>query len=522
LDSQSPPERANERRSPRPALNVFANWGAFLFGAVANFFLAPFIVNSLGNSAYGAWALLGAMVGYLGLLDLGVRGAVMRFLARLHAVENHEEASRFASAGMMVFSVSSIVAVAAGVVFSLGLDRWFDIPAELIAESRVAVVLIAMTIALALMTGVYGGIVAAMQRFDVSSGSEIGIEAVRIVAVVVALRAGGGLVALAAIQLGCGVLRFAFSYVFSRRLYPELRVAWGRWSREHLRQILGYSVASTALAGASMVVYQMDSLVIGASLPIAMVTYFAIAGTLAHYGRAVVDGISHTVPPRVSAQEGRGDLAGARMTALMGGKVATLIHLPIIVTFLLRGETFIGLWMGPEYADLAGQVLWILSISYWFLAGRQVMVTTLMGLNRHRVLIPAAWAEAILNLGLSLYWVGSYGIAGVAWGTALPSLVVTTVVYSALFGSVLAIPVARIWRELWILPSLAVLPFAVATYALERFSQPTGLALFFGQIAAVYWIAAAGAWWIACSEQERAIFRGHLPRWIRPVAATTS
>jgi O-antigen/teichoic acid export membrane protein len=500
---------------PHPIRNVFSNWGAFLFGALANFFLAPFIVHSLGNTTYGAWVLLSYMVGYLGLLDLGVRGAVMRFVAKLHAMGNHEEAGRFASAGLLVFIVSSVLAVLAGIGLAFLLERFFEIPPELIGEARIAVVLCAITIAFALLTGVFGGIVTAMQRFDLTSAAEMVIEALRIVSVVFVLRAGYGLIGLAIIQLVCGIIRFVVSYVMSRRLYPELELSVRRWTGTHMRQIFGFSVASTALHGAAVVILQLDAVVIGAFLPVSMVAFYAIAGTLAHYGRAVVDGITYTVPPRVSAQEGRGDLDGARSTALLGGKIASLVHLPIIVTFLLRGDTFIGLWMGPEYAELSGHVLWVLSLAYWFMAGRQIMVTTLMGLNRHKVLVPAAWTEAVLNVALSIWWVHSMGISGVAWGTTVPSLFFTTLLYPGLFGRALQIPVRTIWREIWTLPTLAVVPFAAASYVVETFWVPETLVLFFVQVAFVLPIFGAGAWWVAFSSAERSAWRVRLPAFPR-------
>src|SRR5688572_31400577 len=135
---------------PRPVVNVLSNWGAFVFSAVASFFLAPYIVHELGNATYGAWVLLGAMVGYLGLLDLGVRGAVTRYVARLHAASDHDGASRIASAGLFLFSLSSIIAILGGIGLAMTLDRFFEIPSALLAEARIAVVLSAITIALAL------------------------------------------------------------------------------------------------------------------------------------------------------------------------------------------------------------------------------------------------------------------------------------------------------------------------------------------------------------------------------------
>ena len=494
---------ARGRPAPSPIRNVLSNWGAFVFSAVASFFVAPFVVHSLGDATYGAWVLLGSMVGYLGLLDLGVRGAIMRYVARLHAAREHEEAGQFASAGLFLFGISSAIAILAGIGLAFSLEHFFDIPRHLLPEARIAVVLSASTIAVALMTGVYGGVVTAMQRFDLVSLCELCLELARITAVVLTLRAGMGLVALAAIQLCVGLARFGVSFTLSRKLYPELSVIAGRWTRSHIRQILGFSLASTALHSAAVVVLLLDALVVGAFLPVSMVTFFSIAGTLAHYGRVVVDGVTHTVPPRVSAQEGAGDMAGARRTALVGGKVATLVHLPIVATFLLRGDTFIGLWMGPEYADLSGQVLMILSLAYWFIAGRQTLVTTLMGLNRHRVLIKPAWAEAVMNAVLSILFVRQFGVVGVAWGTTIPFLLTTIIFYPVLFSRTLGISLGEIWSEYWLRPSVAILPFAAFSYVIDLWWQPHSMLLFFGQVATTLMLGLPAMWYVGLSADER-------------------
>src|SRR5437870_2424255 len=88
----------------RVVRNVLSNWGAFVFAALVSFFLSPFLVRSLGDARYGVWVLLVSIVGYLGLLDLGVRGAVTRYVARFHAAREHDSANRVASTALAVFA----------------------------------------------------------------------------------------------------------------------------------------------------------------------------------------------------------------------------------------------------------------------------------------------------------------------------------------------------------------------------------------------------------------------------------
>ena len=52
---------------------------------VVPFFLTPFVVGHLGSLQYGIWIVSVSTVSYLALLDLGMRSAVIRFVARAQA-----------------------------------------------------------------------------------------------------------------------------------------------------------------------------------------------------------------------------------------------------------------------------------------------------------------------------------------------------------------------------------------------------------------------------------------------------
>jgi O-antigen/teichoic acid export membrane protein len=118
------------------AKNVISSWGTMLVIAVLSFFLSPFIVHKLGNNAYGAWILLSSVVGYLGLLDLGVRSAVTKYVATLHAVGRHDKANHIASAALALFSGAGVAAIALAFGFAeFGLG-FFDVSPDLLGAAR--------------------------------------------------------------------------------------------------------------------------------------------------------------------------------------------------------------------------------------------------------------------------------------------------------------------------------------------------------------------------------------------------
>jgi O-antigen/teichoic acid export membrane protein len=96
---------AKKDRRSHFARNVVANWIAFLFAAVVGFFMSPYVVEHLGATRYGVWSLLAGMIGYLALLDLGIRQAVNRYVAHHRAVGAHDESSSIVSAALRLFGI---------------------------------------------------------------------------------------------------------------------------------------------------------------------------------------------------------------------------------------------------------------------------------------------------------------------------------------------------------------------------------------------------------------------------------
>lgn len=487
-------------------------WGAFGVSVAVSFFLAPFIVHRLGNTAYGVWVLLASLVGYMGLLDLGIRSAVTRYVARFHALGEDGDASRIVSAGLGLFTLLGLAAVLIAAVLAVLVDRIFNIPASLVGTARYVFVVGGVTVGASLVFGVFGGVVAAMQRFDINSGLEVAVGLLRAALVVIALLAGQGLAGLATIQLACTIVGGVGSWWVARRVYPQLRGTFAGWHRAYVRQIFSFSAYLSILHWSGSLIFEADSLVIGAFLPVGRITFFAIAASLTNYARNVISGISQTAAPRASAMDAGGSHEDLRDVVLRLGRVATLVILPITITFLLRGATFIRLWMGTEYAAPSGQVLWILSVALSFAAARQVAMSTIVGINQHRILVPFYVAEALINLGLSVYLIGFLGLAGVAWGTAAPNLVTSLLVIPWALRRALGVPLGRLYVQFWLRPLAAMAPFAVASAWVESQWPARGLVVYFLQVAAMLPIAGLGAWIVGSPASERSLFGAELRR----------
>jgi O-antigen/teichoic acid export membrane protein len=478
--------------------NVAMNWVALAVSVLVSFFLAPFIVHHLGNVVYGAWVLVNSIVGYLKLLDLGMRGAVVRYVSKAHAQNDHQEAGEIVSAAVWFRLRLTALLMVASAAFAFVFPRVFKLPLELGRDAQVALIFAACTTALTLVLGIAGSVLASFPRYDLISGVEVGQTVLRVAGIVVLLKRGHGIVALAGWELLCTVVADALLLWLVRRVYPQLRLYWSKPCRETMRRIWGYSLWIFVLQTAVQVVYLSDNIVVGAYLSAAMVALYAIGGTLARYCDQVVAALSTTITPIASRFEATGDMRRVRMVVVRGTQGTLLVALPILITLLLRGPSFIGLWMGPSYARSSGVVLQILVIARFLSIANLASGGVAFGMERHKPVALMALAEGAVNLALSIVLVQHIGvlggIVGVAWGTTIPSVLVQLFFWPRHIASITGMRIRDYILPGWLKPAAAALPFALATWAVEQYWPATRMLLFWLQTAGLCLIYAGCAW----------------------------
>ncbi len=65
----------------RVLLSTISNYASKAFTLGIWFFLTPYLVHQLGDSAYGLFVLVGSVAAYGSLLDFGIAPAVTKYVA---------------------------------------------------------------------------------------------------------------------------------------------------------------------------------------------------------------------------------------------------------------------------------------------------------------------------------------------------------------------------------------------------------------------------------------------------------
>jgi O-antigen/teichoic acid export membrane protein len=492
--------------------SVVLNWLALAVSMGVAFWLSPFVVHRLGNVAYGIWTLVNSMIAYMGLLDLGLRGAVTRFVSKHHARGEHLESSRALSAAFWVRLWIGLVVVVISFVFPPIAISVFHIPAEMQTATRWAIGVTGTSFAVTLAIGVFGGVLAALNRFDVLSTVNIVQTVLRASGTLWLLRSGYGIVGLAIWELTVVVLANTALAALTFRVYRELRLFFRRPESAVLRPLWSYSLYALLFNICGQIIYYTDNLVVGVFLSAGAVTFFAIAGGLLDYARQVVSALGTIIFPLASSLDARGRQAELRRLLIKGTQATLLIALPIQVALFFRGHTFIALWIGQEYAGISGSVLRILLLAHVFAIANYTSYNIVCGLGKNKRVALVGTVEAAANLLLSVVLVRLIGLEGVAWGTVIPSLAVQLLFWPRYICATLEMRVREyIWQG-WIRSGLAVTPFAFACYFADRAWVSTGLLHFFTQMLLLLPALVAGI--LLCFSKELATYFRGQPEWV--------
>lgn len=449
---EAPPARAG---APKTTVNGIWTSGVFLANAATMFFLSPFVVGHLGMASYGIWSLVMSLTGYFGFADLGVRPAVVYFVARHDAKGEHDEVNRYVNTAFVTFAIAGTGLFLLAAALSPLVPVVFHVSPAHAAEASWAVVITGLSFGITLPFNAYSAVLVGKQRYPWLAGTDLVVLTAKTSAIVLLLSSGHGIVALALVTLGADVLEMAIKATLAFRSEPTLRFAPSLCDRPHAKALLRYGGLAVLVGAAHLLIWRTDALVIGAMISDEAIALFAVGANLAIYARNLVAAAGRVLTPAATAleaKEGRGALVGL---LARGSRASLLLGGAILVYLVAAGEPFLGRWMGEGFRGDSATVLTILALGAIAPVAATPFEAVLAGTARMKTLAVLTIVEGVSNLLLSIALAIPYGIVGVAIGTTIPALLVRLVALPWIALRDLGGSFGGLARRAWAVPALA-------------------------------------------------------------------
>jgi|GEM_PF-461246 len=383
--------------------------------ALASF---PVISRYAGSERLGFLGLAWAVVGYLGLLDLGLSRVVMRRVAQARSPADF---SRERMVVMKLCSFLVAVSVPGAILAALFVPiNWVmggEINAALAREIQLSWWVMMATVPFVAVSGVLGGVLDGRQWFGWSNSLKVLLGSWSFLAPMMVALFGGATLPLMIFTIAIGRVVATFANAFAAHValpvhtHPEDAPAPAPFTAIATE---GSWMAVTNLVGPLM--SRLDRFIVAANLTLGAAAFYIVPQELVLRLLLVSVALGTTLFPALArAHADDPQVHGA--VSLKGLRLACAISLPIALALSLLSTVFLQFWMGSEFAQQSTAVVAILAVGFFANSLAQIPYTALQTSGRADLIAKLHVTE--LPLFLAGVWILSraYGIEGaaIAW-----------------------------------------------------------------------------------------------------------
>lgn len=416
------------------AVNTGSNMAQLVVGMVVTFIMAPIYLQMMGHHDYGLREMVMSLIGYMGMLDLGMRPTVSRFAAMYNANREREEL-------LVVYASSLVFMILVGLVLAVFFWVWaLSYPGILVAEeggdkSKYALFLLIVGAQLlfAFPKFVAESYLEGLQRYYLKNMINIGSTVMIAVISYIYITPQNALILLVSLVAVSVVIKLViFTAILWRPALGVIYPSFRRFSRSRLKEMLTFGLKSFIQGASQKIETASDRLVIGTILGPASVPVYSISSTLVSYVNKLTMTLTHVFMPLFSDLNARGEEDRIREIYLVASKFVVGLVVPMSAGITLIGAPFIEIWMQGAFDPVTVNAIMVLLVFYIAVPKLNPFASRyLTAINRHSIFAKVAPPAALLNLVLSIWLVMEFGVVGAAMGSVFPVFIVTPIFLKA-------------------------------------------------------------------------------------------
>jgi len=424
------------RESHRLIINSAAVFCQTLVLMAIGLILPPFVIHQVGDDSYGVVVVIGSILGFLALLQIGMPQALSRFVAVAIERKDSTELSRVMSSGMAFLVVCGAIALLAVALLVRAPELLVSWPARMSRQTVQAVILVMGILAAMNIFLCFGHVsFVGRERFVLHAVLQTGGFLLRFGMVYSLLLVfPGNVIAYAASSSGAVTLQTAIVCVLALCIFRDGRLSIRSVNWAILKKMLVYGVAVTLASMALMLYIQADYFLIGKTIGPTAVTMFSLAVTWSLALRNVLRAITSVISPAAARAHVSGDERALSMMFIRTTKYGILAGIAPLTFLCFYRYNLMDVWMGKGYAQAATLMLPILLadlVSHAITAGTEMLI----GMGRVRTILIIDFIGGVANIAIALLLSGwlNMGLTGFAMAYAVVMVVRNAIVMPGYF-----------------------------------------------------------------------------------------
>jgi len=397
-------------------INIIASYTSQIYATLIGIIMTPVYISYMGIEAYGLIGFYAMLQAIFQILDVGLTPTMARETARFNGgAIDATTLRRLLRALEWIFigiALLGCIAMISGSGFIA--NHWLNVQSLPIDEVQESIILIAMTVVLRWICGLYRSSISGFERLIWLSGFNIAISTARFVLIIpIFIQIGSSLKIFFLYQLTIAILELILLAIKTYTLLPTPNEEQLKsWTWAPVKSALKFSLVIALTSGIWIFATQVDKIILSSLLSLTDYGQFTLAVLAASGVLMVSNPISLALLPRMTRLQAAGDEVGLLRIYKNATQLVAVITIPAGLILFNYSEKILWIWSGN--ADIAIQAAPILRL---YALGNVVLAFTAF-----------PYYLQFAKGDLKLHFIGSFIFA--SW--LIPSLTIASLKYGGI------------------------------------------------------------------------------------------
>lgn len=484
------------------------SYASIFINIIIGLVYTPIMIRLLGQSEFGLYSLIGALVGYLSILDLGLGNAIVRYTAWNRSIGDKDTEANMNGMFLILYSVIGLVTVVLGAILYLNTDNMFSasLTAPELEKAKIMMLLLIFNFAVSFPLGTFGSIMQAYERFVFVKGINI-IRSILMPCITLPLLyAGYGSVSLVVVNTILNISLLLINMVYCLRIL-KIELHFKGFDFILLKEIAGYSFFIFLNVIVDKVYWSTGQFILGIVSGTVSVAVYAIAMQLNSMYRMFSTAISSVLLPKITMMVAN-NASNKDLSQLMIkiGRVQYVVMALILSGFVLFGQEFINLWAGLNYSE-AYWILLLVMIPITIPLIQNVGIAILQAKNMQGFRSVVYLSIAILNVIASIPLAKMWGGFGCALATCVSLTIGNIIIMNIYYHRRIGLDMLLFWKNIFRL-TIPVFVVLLCGFGINSFIIQNGFLLLGIKIILYSSAYVLIMWFFGLNLYEKDLFKG--------------
>ena len=429
-------------------IGVILSYLSIFITNIISIIYTPIMLRLLGQSEYGLYTLVTAVISYLGLFSFGFDSAFIRYYSRYKVKDEKEKIYNLNGMFLIIYTILALLTIISGIFLINNTELVFGnkLSISQIGEAKILMAFMVFNIALSFPASVFNSNITANEKYIfqkmVGICNSILSPMIMLPLLLLGFKSISLVIASTVISITSLIINI---YYCVKKL--NMKVYFNGMDFNLMGEIAIFSVYIFMNMIVDQINWSVDKYLLGIMRGTTAVAIYGIGSQFNSYYITFSTAISNVFIPKINRMSVENDNNKLTDLFINVGRVQFFVLILILTGYIIFGKYFICVWAGEKYLEsyYIGLILMIpITIPLIQNVGIEIQRAKNMHKFRSIIYCMIVVINVIVSIPLCKKWGGIGCVIGTAIGIVIGNIIIMNIYYQKKVG----IDILRFWKNI--------------------------------------------------------------------------